>query len=626
MKKNNFNYLIHLFALVFCFSSCVTHAQTKSTNVQTINGKKYYIHKVEKGQSLYAISKVYNMDVNSILTVNEDAIDGLKNGQELKIPVESLLNKSATTSLPIDTNKYVYHKVEKGQTIYAITKKYGIDEKKLNSYNPIITSGLKEGDYIIVGEKSKKTTVTNTNQSLANATNYTVLQSETLYGISKKFNVSTDDLIKWNPELKDGVKQGQIIKIAGNNKQPITTTTTTTTTSIVTTQLPISNSVTINNTPFDTTLFNKTKKNKYEVGLFLPFKFPETDLINLDELAKNKANFPQQQTLALDFYEGFKKAIDSVSGSDFEINLKLVDTDDRDSSKLEAYCKTSEFKNLDVAFGPIYSGTFKTVSAFAKTKGLPIVSPVLQQNKILYNNPLISKVTPSLFTMIESLADYCSDSLLNSAHFILVNTTTKDAQYISAFKNRFNENLLNHNRTLKDSITIVKGIEGVKKAYVPNKKNIVIALTNNPVYLQDFITQLFVFSDKKDFALFGFNNVSNIDNLDQEYLDKLNFHFASSNHIDYTDAQIIQLAKQYQDLHSTDATEYYFQGFDIGMYYLTQLKKAGPSLFLNLNQFKYDGASIDFKFYSPDKETGFENRAISIYKYANYKLQKLGWK
>ncbi len=560
--KNIISTYIHLsLILIVCFSSCVTHAQTKSTTIQTINGKKYYIHKVEKGQSLYAISKVYNMDVNSILAENDDAIDGLKQGQELKIPIESLLSKSTTANLPIDTNKYVYHKVEKGQTIYAITKKYGIEDKKLTAYNPSIAAGLKEGDYIIVGEK------------------------------------------------KTGTSNQAIV----NNKPTITNST--------------NNTIKNQQLPFDTTLIKKTKKNKYEIGLFLPFKFSETDLINVDELAKNKSSFPQQQTLALDFYEGFKKAIDSISSSDFEINLKLIDTDDRDSGKLEVYCKTPEFKNLDVAFGPIYSSTFKPVASYAKVNGIPIVSPVLQQNKILYNNPLISKVTPSLYTMIERLADYCSDSLLTTSHFILVNTTTKDAQYISAFKNRFNENLLNHNRTLKDSITVVKGIDGVKKAYQIGKKNIVIALTNNPVYLQDFITQLFVFgSDKKDVSLFGFNNVSNIDNLDQEYLDKLNFHFASSNHIDHTNAQIIFLAKQYQALHSVDATEYYYQGFDIGMYYLSQLKKAGPSLFMNLDKFNYDGASIDFEFYRPDKETGFENRAISIYKYADYKLQKTGWK
>src|ERR1700741_4732985 len=133
MSKLRISYINFIIAFVLSLSSCKTHAQNKSTDIRTINGKKYYIHKVEKGQSLYAIAKIYNMDVNSILAENDEAIDGINSGQELKIPAESLLNKPTTV---IDTNKYQYHKVQKGETVYAITKKYAIDEKKLKDYNP----------------------------------------------------------------------------------------------------------------------------------------------------------------------------------------------------------------------------------------------------------------------------------------------------------------------------------------------------------------------------------------------------------------------------------------------------------------------------------------------------------
>ena len=166
MIKLKITYFNFILAFALCLSSCITHAQNKSSEIKTINGKKYYIHKVEKGQSLYAIAKTYSMDVNSILAENDEAIDGLKQGQELKIPFESLLPK---TSLAIDTNKYIYHKITKGETVYSITKKYAIDEKKLTSYNPTINSGLKEGEYLVVGEKKKNST---TKRSCVNCPNY----------------------------------------------------------------------------------------------------------------------------------------------------------------------------------------------------------------------------------------------------------------------------------------------------------------------------------------------------------------------------------------------------------------------------------------------------------------------
>ncbi len=609
MNNIKMTYLKFTLSFILCLISFIFDAQTKSTDVKTINGKKYYIHKVEKGQSLYAIAKTYSMDVNSILAENDEAIDGLKPGQELKIPFESLLPRQTSAA---DTNRFVYHKVLKGETIYSITKKYNIEEKKLISYNhPYINSGLKEGDYVIVGEKKKSTTTINT-VSLSASDSYTVLSGETVYGISKKLNVLQDDLLKWNPEIKDGVKQGQVLKIALKRLQADVTT------------------LSSNSTPTviekkDTTTIHKSKKTLYNIGLFLPFKLTESESINIDDLARAKASFPQAQSLALDFYIGFKKAVDSLISKDFDVNIYLYDTDDRDSAKIEAICKTTDFKSLDVIFGPLYASVFKIVSKYAKIDHTPIISPVIQHNKILFDNPLVSKLTPSVYSLIESLADYSLDSL-SSANLIIVNTTLKDQPYIKSFKNKYNEGLTSHNKTVKDSISEVKGIAGVKGAYVAGKKNIIIVLTNNQVYLQDFITQLNVFSDKKEIILMGFNSVANIDNLDQDYLNSLQFHFASTNHINFKDSVTRQLAKHYQEFYIGDPSEKYFEGFDIATYYLSHLKTQGPDFFLNLDKNNWSGVSLDFKFYRPDTETGFENRASTIYKYSNYQLQKIGWK
>lgn len=208
MNKIKITYHKHILSFILCLVSFVTLAQTKSTDIKTINGKKYYIHKVEKGQSLYAIAKTYNMDVNSILAENDEAIDGLNAGQELKIPFESLMK---ITTVAIDTNKYMYHKIQKGETVYAITKKYNIDDKIINTLNPSISKGIKEGEYLIVGEKKKivsnsVTTVT----VLGDTILYTVNQGETLYGLTVKFNVLQSQIIASNPLAKDGIKQGQL--------------------------------------------------------------------------------------------------------------------------------------------------------------------------------------------------------------------------------------------------------------------------------------------------------------------------------------------------------------------------------------------------------------------------------
>ena len=89
---------VSFFVLCLAFVSQV-NGQTSaiSKNISTINGKKYYIHKVANGQSLYGIAKLYKIDLNTLLVSNPGAIDGIKPGQELKIPVDN--------SIPVESPK-----------------------------------------------------------------------------------------------------------------------------------------------------------------------------------------------------------------------------------------------------------------------------------------------------------------------------------------------------------------------------------------------------------------------------------------------------------------------------------------------------------------------------------------
>lgn len=516
--------------------------ETKSTNIQTINGKKYYIHVVQKGQSLYAICRLYGADVNVVLAENDEAVEGLKTGQELKIPVPGA---PAIAAVAIDTNKYMYHRVAKGETLYAILKKYNKTEQKLQELNPGLSTNIREGQYIAIAPKAPK---------------------------------------------------------------PVTA-------------VPAATVA-----PADTVLTAKPKKKSYSVGLFLPFKLSDAEAINPDDFARANMPFPLLQSISVDFYLGFKKAMDSLNAKDFDVQLKLFDIEDRDSLRAENLCKSPDFKSLDMIVGPLYTSAFKIVSARAKAAGIPVVSPLTQQSKILYNNPYVSKVTPSLFTLIGGLADYAADSLSAGANIVLVNNgSSKDLQYVRTFKKQYNDKLLAMGKTLKDSVVEVKGLSGVKGAYVPGKKNVVVLLTNNQVYLADFITQLYVYSDKKDIVLMGFSSVSEIDNIDQEYLNRLQFHFAASSNINYSDSLTMGLTRSYQGVMNTDPTDYFYESFDIGMYYLQHLEDIGPSFFFQLDKYKGRGLSTKFNFYRPDAATGFENRATYILKYKDYKLVTTGW-
>jgi len=306
MHKFIFNYLVFIFIVGFTFGAC-SQTSTKSSNIQTINGKKFYIHKVEKGQSLYAISKLYETDLNAIVIENPDAIDGIKTGQELKIPFEK--NKQEELS-PADYEKYKIHKVAKGETIFSICKKYSITESELNTLNPALKNGIREGQLVKVGEKKKQgNEVINTNPIISSSEyeTYKVEKGETVYAITKKFSISSEDFYLWNPEAKVGLKTDQLVKV-GIKKA-------------VKDSINNQNTSIVNSVSNDTVL--AAKKAVYNIGIMLPFQFNETDLINVDQLVKDKQDFPSTQTIALELYKGIKYAIYSLKSANFKFNVPI---------------------------------------------------------------------------------------------------------------------------------------------------------------------------------------------------------------------------------------------------------------------------------------------------------------
>ncbi len=228
--------------------------------------------------------------------------------------------------------------------------------------------------------------------------------------------------------------------------------------------------------------------------------------------------------------------------------------------------------------------------------------------------------------MIEALSDYCVDSLKNVASIYIVNSgILKDQQYVKAFKLSYNDHLRQLNLPVKDSVMEVRGLAGAKSAYIAGKKNVYVFFTSNQVFLTDFITQLAVFADKKDITLAGWQNVTAQEVIDQDYLNRLSYTFPSQNNLNNVKAYT-NLIKYYQTEMSSDPSDYFFQGFDLGQYYLQNLKTSGPEFVNQLDKIQSEGNYLRFKFYRPDESTGFENKGVYIFKYSNYQLYRTAWK
>jgi LysM repeat protein/ABC-type branched-subunit amino acid transport system substrate-binding protein len=154
---------VFLFILLFASPIAVSAQRDgtvkKSTKTEIIDGKKYYLHTVERGQTLYAIAKAYDLTVNDVLVENPDALNGIKTGQVLRIPAQKPIPKP--TAANTNDTAFFVHKVEPGQTLYSICKLYNVREDDVIKLNPAAKMGLQIGQELrIPGKKTLGTIAT----------------------------------------------------------------------------------------------------------------------------------------------------------------------------------------------------------------------------------------------------------------------------------------------------------------------------------------------------------------------------------------------------------------------------------------------------------------------------------
>jgi LysM repeat protein len=194
----------------------------KSSETELVEGKRYYIHGVAKGQTAYSISRAYDVSVDEIYFENPEARDGLQVGDSLRIPVMGR-DREISDNLRSGDFNFIFHIVQKGETLYSIGRIYDVSVEVLTKANPGADEGLKTGQYIRVpvsppelkdeGDKPVKIAADNL------LIEHVVASGETLFSIAKKYDFSVKELEAVNPGLETRISPGDIIYIPYSKKE-----------------------------------------------------------------------------------------------------------------------------------------------------------------------------------------------------------------------------------------------------------------------------------------------------------------------------------------------------------------------------------------------------------------------
>lgn len=217
--------------LLLLLSVCAFAVQ-KSGTIVYINGSKFYIHTVQPGETLYGLSKAYEVGEKVILQYNPSAGGGLKAGENVKIPFVTAVPEPKSERKLRRT--FDSHTVAQGETLYAISRKYEIPIQTVIEDNPSLDpTNLRLGERILIrkkeigsedeaGAKEQWEAYRNTLNSVAEEgyAYHMVKPGETFYSLSRRFGITEEQLGSLNGGLKPAdLKAGAIIKVPGSPEE-----------------------------------------------------------------------------------------------------------------------------------------------------------------------------------------------------------------------------------------------------------------------------------------------------------------------------------------------------------------------------------------------------------------------
>lgn len=168
----------------------------KSENVQ--------VHTVIAGETLFIIAKKYGMGVEQIRELNGLSDYTIKLGQLL------IINGSAKEDHPdVETTSF-YHVVQTGETLYAIAKKYNISVDELKQINKLVNNDLRVGQKLKLNKNVTETQEMPTNEL---PSTHKVEKGDTLYSLSRKYSIPVADLRTLNQLSNDALSIGQVLKL-----------------------------------------------------------------------------------------------------------------------------------------------------------------------------------------------------------------------------------------------------------------------------------------------------------------------------------------------------------------------------------------------------------------------------
>lgn len=595
--------LILLF-LIVCISTFSQEVKI-STEKAVVNGKKYYIHTVEKNQTLYSICKAYYVFQKDVEDANKGITIDIKEGQTIKIPVTK-----ENENLLVD--KTFSYKIMPGDTKYSICKKYGINIEEFNNLNKesANTNDLKVGQIVYLPDLTGMR-INENNVDTSRFFCHIVNKGETIFSLSRTYSINKDEIIRNNPKLQERnlLQVGEMVLIPKENEYLLSRN------EMILDSLSKINKKRAANDSINRMSFNACDsinwykdKKEIKIAILLPFD-KEINIRNIYDKDKKNKDITKLSKEIVSFYNGCLAALDNFNGKDIKITINTYDI----GKKNEVLNKIIDDKllhNCDLIIGPAFRSQAELLNEALFNQKIPIILPFTNDSDILRKYPNNIMLSPSDYQIRKTISDYLST--IKQKNIIIIQGSDSES-----IKNASElQRLLKKDSLINNKIRIIK-YEGTDFSKILDKdgKNFIISMISSEVTINSMFTKLYAFL-KYDITFIGEDYFLDYETIDPAYYLQLNYTYFSHTNYNNDSENVKKFISNYRKTFNSEPTNYSFDGYDITNLFIDNLMKYGNQCFDCLkNSFKYKGISGNLQF-SNAKQFGknsYTNRAVYLY-------------
>ncbi|MEG2613428.1 MAG: LysM peptidoglycan-binding domain-containing protein [Alistipes sp.] len=535
------------FCLLTLLLLCVAAAFAieKSQTVVVINGSKFYVHTVKAGETLYGISKSYEVGEKIILEYNPNAAAGLKVDERLKIPCTA--DEPEQTSDRKLLKTFDMHFVAKGETLYSISRRYSIPIQIVIDDNPNLDPiHLRLGERLLIRREKRSTEPAsqvqtqweeyrNNLNSVAEAgTSYHIVHAgETFYALSQRFGMTEEQLSTMNNGLQAAdLKAGAIIKVPSSP-----------------------------NTQTDSTLIHGVLAAPQDTVQTLRADFKplhRTQILNVALMLPISITGAANANY-LEFYQGFLLGLDSVKRQGFSVHLDLYNTG-RSVEKVRTIVESEAFSDVDLIVGPVYEEALEPVLQFAEQKNIPVVSPLA--NLTQTNSDVLFQLSPAP----EHKYDKIANLIDGSKKLILVYAGSTDKEFEAEMfdmlgSSEYTKHYFEYNRNGTSSLTSL---------LQNGNDNVFIIMADNEITVDRILASLASANTNiiargastPQFVVLGNTRWNRYNNIDRNTLFKDKVIFISTYHAKRDVAIIQDFDSNYVHAFGSLPTLYSYRGYD----------------------------------------------------------------